>query len=62
MGDVIKAFVSGACNSFRSDGYRMAVGSYKPLGETTRRIQTKRAVALSKNMRTTSARTKELRK
>ncbi len=62
MGNIIRVFVSGACNAFRSDGYGMAVGNYKPLGETAKRIQTKRAAALSKNIRVTNARTKQLSK
>jgi len=62
MGNAIRVFVSGACNAFRGDGYTRSVGNYRALGETSKRIQVKRATALKKNISVTNARTKQLEK
>ena len=62
MGEGIRAFVSGACNAFRSDGYTKSVGRYNSLGETAKRIQSKRTTALRKNISVTNVRTSKLGK
>ena len=62
MSSAIRAFVSGACNAFRSDGYARSAGSYRALGQTATRIHTKRAAALRKNIRVTDAKTAKLGK
>ena len=62
MGNIIRTLAYGACNAFRSDGYTRSVGSYRQVGETARRIQAQRRVALDKNIKVTNARTKQLGK
>ena len=43
MGNEIKIFLSGIANSLKADGYYHVVTSPKKMGETTTKINTKRA-------------------
>ncbi len=62
MGETIRVIVSSACNAFRSDGYTRSTISYRKLGETAQIVQTKRRIALDKNIKITNARTSKLGK